>query len=121
MMSKAHWRLVARAIEVLFQIISSGSFVIWLILAVGYYPGHRPHVADLATGQIERLPWTNPASYGSQRDAWLLSFVFELGFYSLALFGTASAIRIYILDEDVPTRRHLKRFGRLTRKPPSED
>jgi hypothetical protein len=33
-----------------------------------------------------------------------------------ALFGLSLAIRVYILDEDVPIRGERKQFGRLTRE-----
>ena len=42
---------------------------------------------------------------------------FWLGFFSIVPFALGWAIRIYVLDDDVPIRGQKPRFGHLTRAP----
>jgi hypothetical protein len=120
LMSRAHWRLLARCLIFLFTLVFACSFVALTLLEI-YYAGHRPHTPQPGLGQIVRLPWTYPISYGDQGDASLMLWLFSAGFYSWALFGVSWAIRIYILGDDAPLRGGSPRLGRLTRGSPPDD
>jgi hypothetical protein len=114
-MSKGGWRLLAKTLIGLFVFVFVSSFIMLTFLEI-YYSGHRPHAPQPNAGQIIRLPWTHPVSYGSANEATLMYRIFAIGFYSWTLFGLGWAIRIYILGEDIPLRGEAKRLGRLTRE-----
>jgi len=114
LLSRSAWRSLAKILKGIFIFVFATSFIVGTSLQV-YYPGHRPHVPQPNTGQTVKLPWTNPVSYGSAADATLMYRIFWLGMYSWALFGLSLAIRVYILNDDVPIRGEPMRFGQLTR------
>ena len=80
-----------------------GSFIGLTVLQI-YYIDHRPHIPQYELERNVPLPWTRPVSYGTAVDASKMFVVFSTGFYSIALFAAGRAIRIYILDDDLPIR-----------------
>ena len=118
LMSRAHWRLLARIFIFLFVLIFVSSFAALTFFEI-YYAGHRPRVPE--PSHTVRLPWTFPVSYGTTRDAALMTRIFFTGFSSWMLFGVGWAIRIYILNEDMPIRGTAPGPGRLTREPAPDD
>ena len=119
-MSTVRWRLLAKGCIFLFTFVFVGAFVALAFLEI-YYAGHRSHAPQPEVGQTVRLPWTYPVSYGSPRDASLMLWIFNSGFYSWAFFGIGWAIRIYILGEGLPIRGQVTRPGRMTRELPPDD
>jgi hypothetical protein len=120
-MPRARWRWLAKGLMILAGLLFVGSFVSLTLLQL-YYPGHRPHAPQRGSGQTTKLPWTNPVSYGTARDASLTMWCFWSGFYAMVPFGLGWAIRIYILGEDgPPTRGTPPRFGTLSRQASPDD
>lgn len=119
LMSRRQWRQLAKGLCVLggFLVFCS---VIWLFFLQIYYIDHRPHTPQPALKRIVPLPWTHPVSYGTAEDASRLLWVFNAVFYAAAICAIGRAIRIYILDEDIPLRRPRPTYGQLKRDPPEE-
>jgi hypothetical protein len=119
LMSRRGWRRLAKGLCVLGGFLFFGSFIVLTVMQI-YYIDHRPHTPQPELERTVPLPWTRPVSYGTAGDASKMFVVFSTGFYSIAIFAAGRAIRIYILDDDLPLRGARTRYGRLKRDPPEE-